>query len=545
MGEVIGKMFVDVTQLPNDVDGLVQVLFLGAVYGYILFNASNMISEGSELLLLTSAKDLVGSVILPILGAVPDGAIILFSGSTQSQLAVGVGALAGSTIMLLTIPWALAIIAGRVNIVNGQAKGGKPKLDEGSLFGQLFTSGACSHSSIGRAGFFMLLTMVSYFVIQIPSFKFGCSVENCGCAPGDTACLTAIAEKESIWALMGLGISIVLFLYYLYDQLMGGSGAADEERLTRIREEVAQKAIERGLVNLNGIFGRVSHLSTSDEAKELHTILLRYFNHYDTDRSGDIDSEELAFLIRDLRGEPLLLKMIQESDTNQDGRICFKEFEQGVMRYLEGVSAGTPAITSPQRKSGGFPQKAKDVEGEDGEESEEEDMPEDIAVMDPADQQKAIWKRAIYMMSIGTAMVLVFSDPMVGVLDSTGTRLGINPFYISFILAPLASNASELLAAYAYALKKTEKTFTISLSALLGAACMNNTFCLAIFLYQIYSKSLLWEFTAETTAIVVIEIIMFAFSQQVTHTTWQAIPIALLFPISIVIVAGLESIGLD
>jgi len=32
------------------------------------------------------------------------------------QLQVGIGALAGSTIMLLTIPWSLVVIAGRVDI---------------------------------------------------------------------------------------------------------------------------------------------------------------------------------------------------------------------------------------------------------------------------------------------------------------------------------------------------------------------------------------------------------------------------------------------
>lgn len=68
-----------------------------------------MISDGSELLLLVPAvAGLVGSVVLPVLGAVPDGAIVLFSGmgdDAQAQLSVGVGALAGSTIMLLTIPW--------------------------------------------------------------------------------------------------------------------------------------------------------------------------------------------------------------------------------------------------------------------------------------------------------------------------------------------------------------------------------------------------------------------------------------------------------
>lgn len=64
------------------------------------------------------ASGIVGSVVLPILGAVPDGAIVLFSGlgsNAKSQVAVGVGALAGSTIMLLTLPWFLSVLAGRVD----------------------------------------------------------------------------------------------------------------------------------------------------------------------------------------------------------------------------------------------------------------------------------------------------------------------------------------------------------------------------------------------------------------------------------------------
>jgi hypothetical protein len=69
----------------------------------VLFVASNMISDGSELLLLLpSIAGIVGSCVLPVLGAVPDGMIVLFSGmgpDAQKQLDVGVGALAGSTIM--------------------------------------------------------------------------------------------------------------------------------------------------------------------------------------------------------------------------------------------------------------------------------------------------------------------------------------------------------------------------------------------------------------------------------------------------------------
>ena len=65
---------------------------------------------------------------------------------------------------------------------------------------------------------------------------------------------------------------------------------------------------------------------------------------------------------------------------------------------------------------------------------------------------------------------------MVDVMQEIAVRVNISPFYVSFVLAPLASNASEVVASMFYAAKKTRKTMTVSLSALEGAACMNNTF---------------------------------------------------------------------
>lgn len=46
---------------------------------------------------------------------------MLFAGlgdaeTVSQQISVGVGALAGSTILLITVPWAMGIIAGRVSL---------------------------------------------------------------------------------------------------------------------------------------------------------------------------------------------------------------------------------------------------------------------------------------------------------------------------------------------------------------------------------------------------------------------------------------------
>lgn len=67
---------------------------------------------------------------------------------------------------------------------------------------------------------------------------------------------------------------------------------------------------------------------------------------------------------------------------------------------------------------------------------------------------------------------------MVDVLAAVGTRTGISSFYVSFVLAPLASNASELIAAFNYSLKKTSRTIVISFAALQVRISIDYLYCL-------------------------------------------------------------------
>ena len=105
-------------------------------------------------------------------------------------------------------------------------------------------------------------------------------------------------------------------------------------------------------------------------------------------------------------------------------------------------------------------------------------MPDDLRELSPEEQQRNIKWRSACMMGLGSIIVIIISDPMVDVLSEIGARTGIPAFYIAFVLAPMASNSSELIAAYNYAQKKTRTSISISLATLLGAAIMNNTFVL-------------------------------------------------------------------
>merc|ERR1712134_225496 len=95
---------------------------------------------------------------------------------------------------------------------------------------------------------------------------------------------------------------------------------------------------------------------------------------------------------------------------------------------------------------------------------------------------------------------------MVDLLGALGKCINIPPFYVSFVLAPMASNASELVAAANYAQKKTIKSMTTSLSTLEGAAVMNNTFTTGVFFALIYLRGIAWEFQAETIVLVLIQV---------------------------------------
>jgi hypothetical protein len=92
--------------------------------------------------------------------------------------------------MLLTIPWALSVFAGRVDINNGKPNyRGKNKLSPGKSTSEILsTTGVAVSDEIRHGGIVMALTTIPYFLIQIPAlFMHGPAEE--------------VAEGEHWWAL--------------------------------------------------------------------------------------------------------------------------------------------------------------------------------------------------------------------------------------------------------------------------------------------------------------------------------------------------------
>lgn len=534
--------------------GTTGLLWLILSYGYILYMAANLISEGSELLtLIPQVAGIVGSVVLPLLGAIPDGAIMLFSGlgdieSAQETLSVGVGALAGSTIMLVTLPWSLSVISGRVKFNRkGKPDYRAPKLLPNMSIGESLTkTGVPITRVISHGAISMVLTTIPFFLVQIPASIFKGHVDD-----------LAYAEKN--YALVGFILCIIGFITYLGFQFY--SANSESTRLRRIA--VMKKMLEQGKVSLEAaMYSRPpSRPERVDEQTALkgsstltrqqstmgdymQEVMYSQFKKYDVDHNGVLDFEETLAMFADYN-------MTLDRNAAKDVFKLIDEDGSGSLSFAEIVRAGVIFINdgcslrSSKRDTVLITESTEFGDDDNDDDEELEDIPEDIANLSPEQQQSAIIKLALQYMALGTILCILFSDPMVDCLNEVASRTGIPPFYISFILAPIAANASEIISSKDQAMKKTSKSISVAISTLEGAASMNNTFCLSILLGLIYFRRLAWQYTAETLAIVIVQFVIFFITRKKNMTVLDGLIIFAIFPLSIAFVAILEHFGID
>ena len=151
-----------------------MILFYGAILGF----AAKLISDGAEMLLdLDLQPAIIGGVVLPVMGAIPDSVMIIFSGIgdpklAQDQISVGMGTLAGSTILLLTIAWGVSLIVGRSDMVTDF--NGRTSVQAGQCTGFSFTrQGVQPSKQVMYVAIGMMGTAIPYLIVQGSDWEFG------------------------------------------------------------------------------------------------------------------------------------------------------------------------------------------------------------------------------------------------------------------------------------------------------------------------------------------------------------------------------------
>jgi len=533
--------------------GLITECFFLAAYGYILFTAANLIGDGSERLLLLYGPGVVGGLVIPILGAIPDGAIIFFSGfgtdkaEVQEKIAVGVGTLVGSTVMLITLPFAATIWLGSRKL---NADG---SVNEGAVRPAKYTSmqdGIRVEDNLPMSSYIMMATSLTFLIIQIPAFWY---IDD---KPDRVA-------GEHTPALIGLCVSALSFIGYSVYQL---TSAASSER-QREKESEARMAVWK-----RAMTGRFTQ---SDRVIEL------IFNKFDKDNTGTIEPDELKDGLENL-GLKLdrkdLIDFMEKYDVDQSFSICMDEFEKLAQDvFFKQMRSGTDILSkdfvgdgernrlvpteikliTPKDKAnfGSVDENLKVNLTEEVEEAfsptpqvvDSPDQPHVSFSDDESDEEdfleltdSQLRNKALLLLAGGTLLVTVFSDPMVEAISAFAGTTGIPAFYVSFVVTPLASNAAEVLASLRFATKKSVSCVTLSLSSLYGAACMNNTFCLAIFFALIWLQNLEWDFTAETLTNLFVIWVVGLSGTKPYYRNWQGWFIASLYLVAIVMIVLLK-----
>jgi len=449
-----------------------------AFYGIVLGFGAKILSDGSEEMLELFPKwgTVIGALLLPILGAVPDAAIIIASGALgsdpQGQLAVGVGTLAGSTIMLLTIPWAASMIIARCDMNDlGEAMDKK-------CHGFSFTKQCVSvDQDTPINARIMLGTSLAYFIVQGIAFAYLYDPSG-----------KAAHKSEHYFAIAGFVICVVCLLSYcIYQIFVPKLAEKRKEKLDKEREERNLKL--RALHILHKWTPNLARSSQPAEEKNPLVSLL-----------GTPAPSENA------HAKALQLGMKWKK------KAADKKEEE-------------PLLDSEKAN-------IQDEEDDSDDEKEEEEPSKNFC--------KNLTK-AIVLLAIGTAVVAIFSDPMVDVIGDFAVSIKVKPFFVSFLITPFCSNASELISSLIFAAKKKKTNASLTFSQLYGAATMNNTLCLGIFFALIFFRGLVWEYTAETLSILLVTwIVGFIAAFRVNFRIYWAVVVILLYPLSLLFVWGLE-----
>ncbi|GMH20483.1 hypothetical protein Nepgr_022324 [Nepenthes gracilis] len=350
-------------------------LFSISVYGFLMFSAQKLLSDGSELLLEILGPGIVGGLVLPILGALPDAMLILVSGlsgskeTAQSQVSVGMGLLAGSTVMLLTVMWGASVVAG------------KRDLQE---------SGVSTDNWTRYAAMIMVGSVVPFIVVQVPQ-------------------LLSSSSGRRLAILIGLILSLVLLISYCACQVAPAGIAA---------------------TTLNG---EQAHYRDFSRAVKEHAFVGRLFKAIDLDHDDSLSAAELSAFVIGIRLDELKLdesdvvqKVMEEFNTTPDSRITFDEFQCGISNWLRDSNV-------PRSQNGEKQDTVKYLDGCHQETRRQQDLLEvecDEAEEGGIENPKKEALKAASMLLAGTIIAAVFADPLDDVIVNFSSATSIPTFFI-------------------------------------------------------------------------------------------------------------------
>ncbi|CAN1859470.1 Sodium/calcium exchanger NCL [Linum perenne] len=394
-------------------------VFLIVVYGYMMFLAAKLLSCGSEILLHMLGPGIVGGLFLPVLGSLPDAAIILASGvsgskeAAQRQISVGMGMMAGSNVMMLTVLWGSCLVIGKLDI---------------GISTDIWT---CYGARV------MLISLLPFVIIQLPQ-AFQTQEGNTNTA-----------------VLVSLIVAIVLLISYSLYQVFQPWIQKRKIAYSKHKQLISGVLKQLKAKTLGRLF--------MDNGQPNVDAIQKLFSVMDEDTDGYLTAKELRALVIGIQLEEggmdidnAVYHVLKEFDTSDDSLIDKEEFVQGVSRWLE--KAKNSALYGHRSLTNKllldfeeYTKKERDILGGNNE--------------DTMSRRSIGWDaaKAGLMLLSGTFMAAVIAEPLVDAVNNFSSASSIPPFFVSFIILPFASS-SEIVSVLIFASKKNMRSASLAYS---------------------------------------------------------------------------------
>ncbi|CAI9286516.1 unnamed protein product [Lactuca saligna] len=298
-------------------------LFLIVVYEYLLYHGESYVASGGKRIFKILGPGIFGASAFHVLGFLPESLILLVSGlwnnkdEAQKYVLTGVGLLAGSTILLLTLLWGTCVIIGsrKFSSESGSSSSLTPNANRyKKLLLILKDSGVTTDQETSSAARIMVLSVLPFTFLLIPEL-FG-------------------LKPSQGYIVIALPVSIMFLLVYFIYQVLEPS--IQKRRLSYVKHENLVVDILKHLQEHTA-----EKLLTVDGSANLPAIK-SFFTKIDQDGDSYISFSELKELLQDIKFRQLtwnketrMEEIMKEFDKDSDSKVSMEEFVDRFTKWLD------------------------------------------------------------------------------------------------------------------------------------------------------------------------------------------------------------------
>ncbi|KAK4363968.1 hypothetical protein RND71_015326 [Anisodus tanguticus] len=533
--------------------------FLIVVYEYLLFHGECYVAMGGERIFkILGPNSVFGASAFHILGFLPEVLILLASGLLNSKevaqeyVLTGVGLLAGSTILLLTLIWGTCVFVGSQQSTTSVTSNPNPSaglnhmqnhlerfLSQWTGAGMVTDLETCYTARIMVLLFeegdqdgdkFISVPELKQLFMKIRSrklyqdkdYKTDEVMEEFDLDDDGMIDLDEFVKGFTRWIdetkdAMGKRYHSIRSLKDIYEILQPWLKKKREEH------EMMKHILSDIFQHVEGT--AIGTLYTEDGKPNIDAIR-KLFESIDHNEDNVISRAELRQLITNIKfgAAPLDLdekvdRIIKQFDVSGDEMISVEEFITGFSQYLH-------HSLSPESKDYIY--------------QKNWEMAEKL-LQKETDRSAIAWMKAILLLVIGIVILGLLAEPLIKSVGSFSRAINVPSFFISFILVPLSTNARIAISAINEASRKKQRTNSLTLSEIYGGVFINNMLGLTVLLSLIYFRGLAWNFSAEVLSVLLVCGIMGCVaSLSTSFPVWVSAIAFLLYPFSLVLVYILD-----